>query len=184
MLHVPAKNEFPMDHIKSQGEWLNIVKSGACQSCHALGTPGTRTDQQAAGHVQGRLGGLGGTAAGRQRVDVHGARHHPARHGQGARTVRQMDRRHRSGRAAVRQTAAAARDRTQRRRDRMGMERRHGLSARRNRRPTAGIRRVNANGKIYGSPEDSTDFMPVLDPATQCGRAKCKFRCAIRTRRT
>ena len=26
--------------------------------------------------------------------------------------------------------------------------------------------RVNANGKIYGSPEDSTDFVPVLDPAT------------------
>src|SRR5689334_9553329 len=43
MLHVPGKDEFPMDHIKSQGEWLNIVKSGACQSCHALGTPGTRT---------------------------------------------------------------------------------------------------------------------------------------------
>src|SRR6185437_3582398 len=43
MLGVPAKNEFPMDHIKSQEEWLNIVKSGACQSCHALGTPGTRT---------------------------------------------------------------------------------------------------------------------------------------------
>jgi hypothetical protein len=43
LLPVPGKNEFPMEHIKSQSEWLNIVKSGACQSCHALGTPGTRT---------------------------------------------------------------------------------------------------------------------------------------------
>ena len=40
---MPAKSEFPIDQIKSQGEWLNTVKSGACQSCHALGTPGTRT---------------------------------------------------------------------------------------------------------------------------------------------
>src|SRR6202142_105642 len=43
LLPVPAKSEFPIDQIKSQGEWLNTVKSGACQSCHALGTPGTRT---------------------------------------------------------------------------------------------------------------------------------------------
>ena len=42
LLHVPAKSEFPLERIKSQGEWLNIIKSGACQSCHALGTPGTR----------------------------------------------------------------------------------------------------------------------------------------------
>src|SRR3984893_9188872 len=39
MLRVPASSEFPLEKIKSQGEWLNVVKSGACQSCHALGTP-------------------------------------------------------------------------------------------------------------------------------------------------
>src|ERR1700730_16535581 len=43
LLRVPPKDAFPIDQIKSQGEWLNTVKSGACQSCHALGTPGTRT---------------------------------------------------------------------------------------------------------------------------------------------
>ena len=43
MIHVPKKDEFPLPKIKSQGEWLNIVKSGACQSCHPMGTPGTRT---------------------------------------------------------------------------------------------------------------------------------------------
>jgi hypothetical protein len=26
--------------------------------------------------------------------------------------------------------------------------------------------RVNANGRIYGSPEDSSDLVPVLDPST------------------
>jgi hypothetical protein len=31
LLHVPAKSEFPLERIKSQGEWLNIVKTGACQ---------------------------------------------------------------------------------------------------------------------------------------------------------
>src|ERR1041385_5631363 len=43
LIHVPKKDEFPLEKIKSQGEWLNIVKSGACQSCHPMGTPGTRT---------------------------------------------------------------------------------------------------------------------------------------------
>ncbi len=46
MIHLPRKDEFPLPKIKSQGEWLNIVKSGACQSCHPMGTPGTRTISQ------------------------------------------------------------------------------------------------------------------------------------------
>src|SRR4030095_11605669 len=49
MLHVPEQRQFPLQKIKSQGEWLNIVKTGACQSCHALGTPGTRTIPKALG---------------------------------------------------------------------------------------------------------------------------------------
>src|SRR5205085_4278583 len=43
LLDPPAKSEFPMAKIKSQGEWLNIVKVVACGSCHAIGTPWTRT---------------------------------------------------------------------------------------------------------------------------------------------
>src|SRR5690349_9080432 len=49
LLRVPTAEEFPLPKIKSQGEWLNIVKSGACQSCHALGTPGTRMISKALG---------------------------------------------------------------------------------------------------------------------------------------
>src|SRR5207244_12491371 len=43
LLRVPEKNEFPLEKIKSQGEWLTVIKTGACQSCHALGTKGMRT---------------------------------------------------------------------------------------------------------------------------------------------
>ena len=42
-------SEFPLPKIQSQGEWLNVIKTGACQSCHALGTPGTRTISPALG---------------------------------------------------------------------------------------------------------------------------------------
>src|SRR3954468_13305224 len=42
MLRVPGANEFPLGPVQSQQQWLNTIKSGACQSCHALGTPGMR----------------------------------------------------------------------------------------------------------------------------------------------
>jgi len=35
MLRVPPANEFPLGPVPSQGAWLNIVKTGACGSCHA-----------------------------------------------------------------------------------------------------------------------------------------------------
>src|SRR5262249_31849040 len=43
LLRVPEASEFPLQKIKSQGEWLTVIKTGACQSCHALGTKGMRT---------------------------------------------------------------------------------------------------------------------------------------------
>src|SRR5471030_278930 len=52
MLKIPAKSEFPgsgpkgngmPETLKSQAEWLNIVKTNGCAGCHALGTRGTRT---------------------------------------------------------------------------------------------------------------------------------------------
>ena len=43
MLKVPEASEFPVGKVKSQGEWLTVIKSGGCNACHALGTPGTRT---------------------------------------------------------------------------------------------------------------------------------------------
>jgi hypothetical protein len=42
LLDPPARTEFPLPKIESQGEWLNIIKVGACGSCQVLGTPWTR----------------------------------------------------------------------------------------------------------------------------------------------
>ena len=96
MIHVPKKDEFPLPKIKSQGEWLNIVKSGACQSCHPLGTPGTRTiSQEFSASSRKPSDAWTRRLAIRQRADVHGARHRPSRHRQGARPVRRLDRPHR-----------------------------------------------------------------------------------------
>ena len=114
MIHVPKKDEFPLPKIKSQGEWLNIVKSGACQSCHPMGTPGTRTiSQEFSESVPERVRCLGAAACLRQRAGVHGARHRPARYPEGARPVRRLDRPDQGRRTAVRQARAAAGHRTQ-----------------------------------------------------------------------
>ena len=43
MLKMPAKNEFPVGNVKSQAEWLNVVKTNGCFGCHALGNKATRT---------------------------------------------------------------------------------------------------------------------------------------------
>ena len=52
LVNVPAKTEFRMEKSKSQGEWLNIIKTGACNSCHGLGTPGMRTISPELGQFQ------------------------------------------------------------------------------------------------------------------------------------
>src|SRR4051812_46914223 len=52
MLKVPEKNEFPgtgptgngiAPTIKSQGQWLHLIKTDSCESCHQLGNQWTRT---------------------------------------------------------------------------------------------------------------------------------------------
>jgi hypothetical protein len=59
LLEVPAKSEFPgtgptgngiSPNLKSQAEWLRQLKSGACLSCHQLGSKGTRELLPALGH--------------------------------------------------------------------------------------------------------------------------------------
>src|SRR3989442_8908924 len=49
LLRVPEKSEFPLEKITSQCPWLNIIKTGACQSCHSLVTKGMRTVPQELG---------------------------------------------------------------------------------------------------------------------------------------
>ncbi len=52
MLKVPEKNEFPgtgpegngiSPNVKNQGQWIHLVKTDSCESCHQLGSAYTRT---------------------------------------------------------------------------------------------------------------------------------------------
>src|SRR5204863_1334860 len=60
LIRVPNKSEFATTgagadgnamapHVKSQAEWLRIMKSGGCMACHQLGSKGTRVIPQALG---------------------------------------------------------------------------------------------------------------------------------------
>jgi hypothetical protein len=43
MLKIPDKSEFPTGKVKSQNEWLNVVKTNGCITCHQMGNKATRT---------------------------------------------------------------------------------------------------------------------------------------------
>jgi hypothetical protein len=43
MLKIPDKSEFPSGKVKSQNEWLNVVKTNGCITCHQMGNKATRT---------------------------------------------------------------------------------------------------------------------------------------------
>ena len=59
MLAVPPASDFPgtgakgngmPETLKSQGQWLDIVKTDGCYTCHQLGEASTRTIPPALGH--------------------------------------------------------------------------------------------------------------------------------------
>ena len=165
MLRVPGTREFPLAKIKSQGEWLNIVKSGACQSCHALGTPGTRT-------IPRELGQFTSSADAWERRLRSGQAQ-----GFMTRDITRLDTQLAlklfgdwTDRIAAGELPFARPERPK------GLERNIVLTQWDWGSPTAYLHdaiatdrrnpRVNAKGRIYGSPEDSSDFVPVLDPNT------------------
>ena len=160
------KSEFPLPKIKSQGEWLNIVKSGACQSCHPLGTPGTRTISQA---VQRQFPNSSDAWA--RRLASGSAQMFMARDIGRLDTERALDLfGDWTDRIAGGELPFAKPERPQ------GIERNVVITLWDWGHPTSYLHdavstdrrnpRVNANGKIYGSPEDSTDMIPILDPVT------------------
>ncbi len=172
MLKVPQKNEFPgtgpkgngiSTSVKTQGQWLHLIKTDSCESCHQLGNAYTRTipdlfksldspaqqwtrrvqSGQAGKAMQGGLGQLGLERATAEFGDW-------------------------TTRIAKGELPSEAPPRPQ------GMERNvvitqwdwadakaylHDEISSDRRNPT-----VNANGLIYGSPEESRDYLPVLDP--------------------
>jgi hypothetical protein len=171
LLEVPEKNEFPgtgptgngiSPNVTSQGQWIHLIKTDSCESCHQLGNRYTRTipamfgdldpahawmrrvqSGQAATAMVGGLAQLGPERATKQFGDW---------------TTRIM-----KG-----ELPAAAPPRPQ------GLERNvvitqwdwadpksylHDEISTDKRNPN-----INANGLIYGSPEESRDYLPVLDP--------------------
>ncbi|HEV2200053.1 MAG TPA: carboxypeptidase-like regulatory domain-containing protein [Bryobacteraceae bacterium] len=165
MLRVPEKSDFPLPKMKSQGAWLNTIKTGACQSCHSLGTKGMRTIPVALGEFKNSV------EAWTRRIQSGGARALMAR------DITQLDTdialklfADWTDRISAGELPFAQPERPQ------GIERNIVITLWDWSRPTAYLHdeistdrrnpRVNANGKIYASTEDSTDFIPVLDPKT------------------
>jgi len=165
LLRVPESSEFPLERIKSQGEWLTVIKTGACQSCHALGTKGMRTLLPELGTFPNSV------EAWRHRLQSGGARALMAR------DITRLDTEIAlkyfadwTDRIGKGELPFAKPERPQ------GIERNFVVTLWDWSRPTAYLhdeistdRRnptLNANGKIYASTEDSTDLIPVFDPKT------------------
>ncbi len=173
LLKIPAKSEFPGTGLdgngidpgmKMQTHWLNIVKTNGCMACHALGTVGTRTIPKDFAHMTS-------TEAWGRRIASGQAMNNmitwAGRLGTSRALAQWADW---TDRIAAGELPFAKPDRPQ------GIERNlvvtmwdwsrptaymHDLIGTDRRKPT-----LNANGKFYGAPENSTDFWPVLDPLT------------------
>ena len=164
MLTIPAKSEFPVGKVPHQGEWIHVLKTGGCVGCHAMGSMGTRTIPKA-------FAGMKSPDAWARRIQSGQALP------QMARDINRLDPQRAyvlfadwTDRVAAGELPSAKPERPQ------GVERNlvltlwdwstptgymHDLIGTDRRKPT-----VNANGKLYGSPEESTDFIPILDPKT------------------
>ena len=173
MLKIPDKSLFPgtgpsgngmPETLKSQAAWLNIVKTTGCMSCHALGTKGTRT-------VPKELGTFKSSAEAWQRRIMSGQAML-----QMVTVIGRLDTERAlklygdwTDRIAAGELPFSQPSRPQ------GVERNvvltlwdwshptaylHDLVGTDRRNPT-----INPNGKFYGSAEESTDYVPILDPA-------------------
>jgi len=172
MLTVPEKNEFPgtgpsgngiSPNVKNQGQWLHLIKTDSCESCHQLGNQYTRTipamfknfDSPAQAWMRRVQSGQAGSAM-LGGLSPLGPERATAQFGDW------------TNRIAHGELPAQAPPRPQ------GLERNvvitqwdwadpksylHDEISTDKRNPT-----LNANGLIYGSPEESRDVLPVLDP--------------------
>ncbi len=172
LIHVPAKSEFgpagadgnggAAPNVRSQAEWIRILKSGGCWACHQLGSRGTRGIPKALGTFESssaawlrrlQSGQAGGAMIGT--LSQLGAKRALAMF---------ADWTDRIAAGAVPPTPPRP----------QGVERNvvitewdwadpkaylHDEVSTDRRNPT-----LNANGSIYGSLELSADYLPVLDP--------------------
>jgi hypothetical protein len=163
MLKVPPTNDFPMANVKSQAEWLNVVKTNGCYGCHALGNKATRTISSDLGtFASSREAWSRRILAGQAMTQMTNAL---GRLGPQRAIALFADW---TDRIAAGELPASKPPRPQ------GVERNavltlwdwagpkdylHDEVSTDKRNP-----RLNANGLIYGATEESTDLVPVLDP--------------------
>ena len=163
MLTVPEKSEFPVGKAASQGEWLNVVKTNGCIACHALGTRSTRTVPRSLGDFKSSEEAWARRiTSGQAMMQMVNA----LARNDTQRMLKQFA--NWTDRVAQGEVPAARPMRPQ------GVERNvvltlwdwsnakaylHDEVSTDKRNPT-----VNAYGKLYGATEESTDFIPVLDP--------------------
>jgi hypothetical protein len=171
MLKIPPKSDFPGKgtehdglpaHLKTQGQWLDVIKTDGCFTCHQLGNKATRT-------IPGVFQGSGSAAAWARRIQSGQAMT------QMANAITRIDSQRAfelfadwTDRIAAGELPASRPSRPH------GVERNvvislwdwagpkaylHDEIATDRRNPT-----VNANGPLFGSPEESTDYVPILDP--------------------
>jgi len=185
MLTIPATSEFPgtgekgngiPPFMKTQGHWVDLIKN-SCQSCHALGSERIRTaPKDEFGHMQSAMQAWArriqsGQALTNMALGI--ARIGPER---GLNMFTDW-----TARIAKGEVPADKPPRPQ------GIERNvvytmwdwsqpkyylHDAASTDKRKPT-----VNANGRIYGSTEESTDNLPWLDPVSNTvGTIKMPYR--------
>jgi hypothetical protein len=172
MMKVPEKTEFPgtgpsgngiSPNVKNQGQWLHLIKTDSCESCHQLGNQYTRTipamfsglDSPAQAWMRRVQSGQAGNAM-LGGLNQLGPERATAQFGDWTTRIAQGE------------LPAQAPPRP------AGMERNvvitqwdwadpkaylHDEISSDKRNPN-----INANGLIYGSPEESRDYLPVLDP--------------------
>jgi hypothetical protein len=172
MLNIPDQNQFSgpkrdesmPENITAQWQWLNTIKTTGCIACHGIGTLGTRRVPAALGHFDSSA------EAWQRRIQSGQAETNMVN------TISRLDPQLAfqyfgdwTDRIAKGELPFAKPPRPQ------GIERDIVLTLWDWSRPTAYLhdltptdRRnptVNANGKLYGTTEESTDYLPVLDPA-------------------
>ena len=138
MMKIPDKSQFPgtgpngngiSPAMKDQGEYLDMVRTDGCVTCHQLGNKATREIEPQLGHVQDRLRGLDAPRPIRPGRHQHDQQSRSHGHQRRPEDVRRLDRPDRGGRTAGLAAAAAAGHRAQRRRDGVGLGEPLGLPA-------------------------------------------------------
>jgi len=173
MLDIPDQSQFSGPHrdeampenVKSQAAWLNVIKTTGCIACHGIGTPGTRTVPEAPGHFSSSAESWARRIQSGQAMTSM------------VNTINRLDPQLAfryfgdwTDRIAKGALPFAQPPRPQ------GVERNIVLTLWDWSRPTAYLhdltptdRRnptVNANGKLYRTTEDSTNYLRILDPVS------------------